>query len=504
MISKNTFLLSPNKQLIFFMLLVFSSTVSLFAQTIFPQKLPFNKICAGGPHPVRPGEIFNEYQVFFKTSGFDPSVTFVVELSDAAGSFTTPTATTLLPPLTDTPPDTATDKTITFAVPTNLVGSNLYQLRVKPSVGNPSSSFIINGSGSTKSFTAYFKAYIGPFLINNNKSTVSFCNGSSVTITVYNPTQSSPDSSPANYPQLKYNWYKDNVLIPGQNGTSLSVSSVGEYYAELDYGLCTDGNYSSQRVTVSGSTGGTATISSNLGNPFCPDSGKTTLTATTGNSYIWKKDNAVIDGERAETYQTNVSGVYTCDVDFGGCISTGTIDLKVSEITSTISGIDVDQINYIQEGETLNVATTTSATAPSYQWFLGDGAISGATQSTLDITAAGKYKVIITQTTGCVVTNEFLFEVAYKEAYDGKNIPNILTAGRTWIIPEIYTNGKAKVMVLSSSGEMVYPLDGNYDYNNDVGWPQTPIDFKSFNPVYYYIITPSGQSAKKGSITVFK
>jgi len=507
MISKNTSLLSPNKYLFFFMLLVLPSTVSLFAQTIAPQQLPFNKICAGGPHPDNAGQIFNEYQAFFKINGFDPSVTFEVELSDSSGSFATPTATTTLPPLNGTPPDTATDKTITFAVPTNLVGSNLYQLRVKPSVGTPSSSFTILGTVSTKSFSAYFKAYNGPFFINNKNSSISFCSGGSITLTIDNPTPSIPDSSPANYPELKYNWYKDDVLIAGQTASSLVVNSAGVYYAQLDYGLCSEVNSSSQRVTIGDSSGSSATIASSAGNPFCSSSGNTTLSVSAGNSYVWKKDNSVVSGATAQTYQTNLPGSYTCDVDFGGCFSTASIDLKV--LSSTIS---VPQMNFIEQDETLVVTTTTNMVNPLYQWFLSDIAISGATQSSLDVTAIGKYKVIITQTVGC--TNEFVFEVAYKVNYNvGENITNILTPNNdgtndTWIIPDKYTiayplhlKEPVQVMILNSYGEIVFQTD---NYDNYAGWPQTAIDFKNFNPVYYYIITPTGQSAKKGSITVLK
>jgi hypothetical protein len=492
MISKNTFLLSPKSYLFFFMLLVLPSTLCLFAQSFTPQKLDFTKICAY--------ESFNEFHANFGYAGFPAGTTFVVELSDPAGSWSTPTPTIALPPIVDT----ATDKTLAFAVPVTLIGSDTYNLRIKATTGAGVITYSANfKSNDLKSpFPSYFKDYNTSFYINNKNGSISFCSGGSITLTIDNPTPDSPGSSPANFPQLKYIWYKDNLQIPGETSSSLSVSTDGSYYVKINYGACTDENIRSQDVAVVGKVGGVASITSSAGNPFCASSGNTTLTAVSGNGYVWKKDGDVISGEIAQTYQTSLPGTYTCDIDFGGCSSTGSIGLKVNEISSTISGVDVDQINYIQEGETVNVATTTSATAPSYQWFLSDVAISGATQSTLVIPAAGKYELIITETTGCVVTSEFLFEVAYKVRYDvGPKIANIITPDHTWIIPEEYLNGKAIVMILNYLGEIVYKAD-NYDNFN--GWPETPIDFKSFNPVYYYIITPSGQSAKKGSITVFK
>ncbi|WP_185965903.1 gliding motility-associated C-terminal domain-containing protein [Flavobacterium sp. ZT3R18] len=519
MSSKTTFVFSLDTFLNFLMLLVLPSTLFLFAQgTITPQKLPFSQICAGAAHPSKPGEIFNEFQAQFTISGFASDVTFVVELSDPSGSFITPTPTTTLAPLAGTPPDTATDKTLTFSVPMNLVGSNTYQLRVKPSVGTPSSSFNINIPGSVKTLSAYYKAYNDPFFINDKNNIISYCNGGSVTLTIYNPTPSIPTSSPANYPQLKYNWYKDDALIPGQSGSSLVVSMNGVYYAELNYGPCSDVNYSSQRVTVSGTSGTVATITSSSGNPFCSSLGNTTLTASAGNVYIWKKNNAVIVGATDQTYQTNLPGVYTCEVDFGGCKSTGSIDLKVFEISSNISGVDKDKVNKIPQGQTVSVATTTTAVSPSYQWFLNGTTIPGETKSSLDVTAEGKYKVIIAQTSGCQISNEFLFEISYQTNFNVPQIANIVTpnndgANDTWIIPDDYIDGKAKVMILSSLGEIVFETDNYDNYGTDdcvdkvhcSNWPNTNTpEFNNYNPVYYYIITPTGQSAKKGSITLVK
>jgi hypothetical protein len=519
MSSKTTSLFSLDTVLNFLMLLVLPSTLFLFAQTITPQRLPFDKICAGGPHPTNVGQVFNEYQAFFKIGSFASNVTFVVELLDPSGNFTTTIPTTPLPPLANTPLDTATDKSLTFAIPVNLVGSDTYQLRVKSSTGVVSSSFTILGTVSTKSLPAYYKAYNGPFSINNKNEQLTYCSGGSVTLTIDNPTPSITDSSPANYPQLKYNWYKDGVLIPGQSGSSLpDVKTDGEYYAELNYGPCSDVNYSSQRVTVKGTSGSAAAIISSSGNPFCSSLGNTTLTATTGNVYVWKKDNTVIVGATALTYQTNLPGIYTCDVDFGGCKSTGTIDLKVFEISSTLSGVVADKVNKIPEGETVSVTTTTTAVSPSYQWFLNGTIIPGETKSSLEVTAEGKYKVIIAQTSGCQISNEFLFEVSYQTNFNVPQIANIVSpnndgANDTWIIPDDYIDGKAKVMILSSLGEIVFETDNYDNYGTDdcvdkvhcSNWPNTNTPkFNNFNPVYYYIITPTGQSAKKGSITLVK
>lgn len=485
---------------LFFLMLMMLPSTGMLAQTISPQKLPFSAICAGGPHPTIPNQIFNEFQAKFIIAGFDSDVTFVVELSDPTGSFTNPVATTALPPLPGTDPDTATNKTLTFAIPTNLVGSDTYRLRVKSSTGIASGSFTIFNSVNEKSFPAYFKAYNGAFFINDKKNSISFCGGGSVTLSVYNPDPSTPNSSPANFPQLKYNWYKDDILIPNQSASSLVVNSPGSYFAKLNYGPCSDDNYRSQGVTVtSAAGGGGATITSSLGNPFCSGSEMTTLTATAGNVYVWRKDGEVIPQATGQTHQTNVPGIYTCDIDFGGCNDTATIDLKTNG-SLTADGKDVaeGETLYIEQGDVLTVTATTNDTNPTYQWFRNNQLISSA--SSLEITDAGNYKVIMS---GCTMT----FRVSYNTIPVVPRIPNIISLNsvfNTWIIPEEYNNTNTHVTILSSLGEIVFEKDNyvNGDYDNS--WPQSSIEFKNFNPVFYYIITPSSGSAKKGSITVLK
>ena len=161
--SKPTSFFSSSAFMFFWMLLVLPSTQSAFAQQINPKILNLFQICAGGPHPNKPGEIFNEYQASFSIAGFTSDVIFRVELSDSTGSFTTPISTTALAALPGTPPDTATDKTLTFAVPTNLIGSNTYKLRVVSSTNVASQPFTISGTTSTKIFPAYYQGFFRLF-----------------------------------------------------------------------------------------------------------------------------------------------------------------------------------------------------------------------------------------------------------------------------------------------------------------------------------------------------
>ncbi|KRD62836.1 hypothetical protein ASE40_03335 [Flavobacterium sp. Root935] len=477
MIQKIT--LSFTKFLLLFSILFFAKSNS-YAQTIVPQTFDgLEKLCAGNS--------FNEFYASFSYIDFPAGTTFVVELSDAAGNFTSPIATTLL----QTIDVSATQKTIKYAVPTDLVGSDIYSLRVKSSTGVTSTRFK-NSLGNT-SFPAYFKQFEGPFFINNKSDVAMICSGGNLTLSI-----SSESPSPASIANIKYKWYKDDVLIAGQSSKEIVVNSTGKYYAEIDYGQCSDVNFSSNRVNVTSSSSGSAvTIDSSLGNPFCASGTGTVLTATSGNSYVWKKDGVVIAGATNRTYSTNESGVYTVEVDFGGCKATGSINLQSNGFEASIDAQDGYKLS---EGETLMVNVTTDATNATFEWYLNNNLIAGETGSSYVISVKGNYKVKISQASGCIANREFSFKIN-GDSGPSTVIPNIIKLSGMnpyWNIPDEYKNASTSVIIISSNGDKVLDV---VNYQGD--WPQNNIDFKNVNPVYYYVIK-GDTGEKKGSITVIK
>jgi hypothetical protein len=477
MIQKIT--LSFFKVLILFSILLFARS-NAYAQTIAPQTFDgLEKLCAGNS--------FNEFYASFSYIDFPAGTTFVVELSDAAGNFTTPVATTLL----QTVDVSATQKTIKYAVPTNLVGSDTYSLRVKSSTGVTSTRFR-NSLGNT-AFPAYFKPYESSFFINGKIDTAMLCAGGSLTLSV-----SADTPSPINISNIKYKWYKDDVLIAGQSSKDIVINSTGKYYAEIDYGQCSDVNFSSNRVNVvSSSNGSNVTINSSLGNPFCASGTGTILTATSGNSYAWKKDGVLIAGATNRTYSTNESGVYSVEVDFGGCKATGTIDLKSNSFDASI---DAEDGYKLSEGETVTVTINTDAADATYEWYLNDNLIPNETTRSYVVAVKGNYKAKVSLASGCVSSKEFTFRIN-GESGPSSVIPNIIKLSGMnpyWNIPDEYKNANTKVMIISSNGDMVLDV---VNYQGD--WPQNNVDFKNVNPVYYYVIQ-SDTGEKKGSITVIK
>jgi hypothetical protein len=200
--------LSFTKILMLFSFL-FLAKSNLHAQTIVPQ--PFDgleKLCAGGT--------FNDFNATFSYVDFPAGTTFAVELLDNSN---TAIATTLI----GQPIDISTTKqTIKFAIPTTLVGSDTYGIRIKSSTGATSVRYK-NAITNATDFPAYYKVYETSFSVNGKSGSSTICAGGNTTISIDDDA-----SSPLKFPNLKYRWFKDGAVIAGQSGKTLTVNGVGE------------------------------------------------------------------------------------------------------------------------------------------------------------------------------------------------------------------------------------------------------------------------------------
>ena len=458
----------------------------IYAQTITPQRLVFSRICAGS---------FNGFDATFTHSGFAAETNFEVELSNASGSFASPIATTTLTITTLS----ASQKRIRFSIPSSLIGSENYKLRVKSSTGIFSAPFL--SAASSTSIAVYFKSYENPFSINKKENTASLCPGGTISLVIDNDTPSIPNSSPANYSNLKYKWYQNNSLISGTNSTTLLVTSPGTYFAALDYGSCSDENFSSNRVVISTATNTVATISSSQGNPFCPDKGSTILSTEKGNSYQWFKDNVALSGSTNPTFETNQAGSYAVAVNFGGCESKPVISLQSIAIKGTL---DSPSPILIVPNTTQNISVSTAVSNPIISWFKNDNPIANANTNSLELIEEGNYKVKLTHPS-CPVSDEIPFIVQFSYDPNVKVIPNMVTPNNdgindTWELPPQYTAGNdVEIVIFNPVGEEVLRTK---EYNNQ--WPESFDSLKNTYSVYYYSISTPNEGVKKGSITIVR
>jgi gliding motility-associated-like protein len=469
-------------------ILIFSFTKAIHAQVVISKPtLGFTQACAGTD--------FNTYSTTFSIIGVAdllPTNQFIVELSDASGSFTTPTTVyTSAPGAITTSP-----ATLWFSLPTTTAGE-AFRIRIR------STAPAVTSLNPSDAFAAYYKIQDTPFSINNLIETGAYCSGGSYLLTIDNPGTGLNDS-PLQYPSLTFNWFRvtsPTTSVFVASGNTLAVSTPGTYYAETNYGTCTSNSFSN-KVTISEATSGlTSTINSSLGNPYCMGEGPTTLSTINGDSYQWFKDGIAISGANAPTYNTNEPGIYAVIVDLGSCVANGSIDL---ETTGFSSSINVPQNNMLNDGTSLFATVTTNAENPEFEWYLNDIIISSATGSTYEVTQPGSYRVVVYQTSGCISSTEHVFNVT--EAFPNvANIPNLISPNGdgindTWVLPQQYVSGtNTEVVIINSQGKTVLKTT---DYQNN--WPENQIDIKGTTPVYYYIITTQNNQTKKGSITVVK
>lgn len=384
--------------LIFSLLLGLGFSVCGYSQiTISTPSVGFTQACASAS--------FNTYNLSFSVApigNLAANNVFIVEMSNAAGSFASPVQVATLPNAT-----TSTVVTGSFSIPTNAYGET-YLIRVRST--NPAKI-----SGSPAPFPAYYAVHNQPFSINNNVGTVNICSGTNFTLSIDN---TGTPASPLYYPQLKYKWYKDMVEIPGQIGASIPITQSGSYHVVTNYGSCVLNSYSNI-VQINIQNILTPVITTNDGlTTLCAGATKT-LTSDVQNAgftYTWYRDNVVIPGATTYTYSATQGGIYHLIINGGGCtFVTNDIDLDLIDFN-----LDIDPAvpTVIIPGQSLTLTGINDAVNPTYQWYKNAAAISGATQMTYNATQAGTYKVAVTEPAPCNNTKEATVVVNYPNSFN--------------------------------------------------------------------------------------
>lgn len=458
------------------------------AQVVISQpSLGFSKACAS--------ESFNTFDLNFSYSasgGLDPDNQFIIELSDAQGDFTT--ASTLF---TSEPGEiTSSPVSVTFSIPPDTFGEG-YKTRVI--------STLPEAAGApSQSFAAYYKVHDTPFSINDLVATATFCPGGGYLLTIDNPGNDGT-ISPLTFDTLNFNWFKEidntNSIWVAQ-GTSFETSEEGTYFAETDYGTCTTDSFSN-RVTLSFAVDdepATATITSSLGASFCSDGEGTTLTTIAGDSYQWFRNDIAIDGADGISIQTNQTGYYAVIVTIGECVAVGSIEI---ESLNSATSLNVPAVNFLELGESLEVIVSTTLDNPTFEWYVDNILIEGATGGSFTASQIGLYNVLIISDSPCNFIPELAFEIRQEAV--ATNIPNLISPNGdghndTWMIPSKYSQGTAtEIMIVSSNGREVFQTKS---YNND--WPTSAEDLQSESQVFYYSIAPPGEKTIVGSITIIR
>lgn len=410
---------------------------------------------------------------------------------------TASTSTTVLPTTTSTPSNpTTTAPTTTTTVPPATIASF--------TVANTT----INGGSSTTLSASFFGASatidqsVGS-ITNGGSVTVSPAATTTYTITVSNGANHSISSfvtvqvntlSVTSQPQslttnnvngaaisvtaaasgaASYQWYKDSNAISGAITSSYLATQNGSYHVVITSVL----NGVSRSLTSNTSTFAinTVSISSQPTSALIGDNETATFSVTALGSgtlsYQWTRSGVDISGATSSSYTTDVAGSYVVVVTstLNGIVKNlnseaGVLTINTVTITSSPSDSFVTQ----GDSQTLTVSVSSSGSATiTYQWYLNNSTISGATSNSYVVTQAGTYKVRVTSTRSGTTAVRFSSEAVVTEvpapAISGLTAsPASIAVGNSTTITPVFSGGTAvmspgDIALTSGVGVLVSP-----------------------------------------------
>ncbi len=346
---------------------------------------------------------FNQYFVNFtwNTPLVNGDNEFILELSDAQGSFSNPLEL-----------DRASDKNTTFdfdfefSVPSDVQGDG-YKFRVRST--SPAMT-----SEESDTFSIYFIGFNNRILISPDGSgdipsdgTIQLCDGSSATLATHNV----PD--PQNY---SYNWYRSGTLL-SERSNAITVNQPGLYFVEIDYGIKCSGSANTLSFNIIEIITGT-----NQGIAVTPPSttalcsGETlTLNANItgqGYNYAWYKDGTLLTGPVLEgssfvvdANTVGFEGDYEVEISGDGICTERSPGLTITNADNYTVTRDNEETIVLLPTQTRTLSVSTNANNPQYQWYKDGNPISGATSSSLDVDQAGSYFVRVSQTGGACTSS---------------------------------------------------------------------------------------------------
>jgi len=381
------------KKLFALLSLLLISNYSLCAQSISRPTLGFTNAC--------PSASSNEYDVFSSyTNGsgvdeqFSSDTIFYLELSNEDGDFDS--GTEIVASLTIDLSDPAINF-IDFPMPTT-VSSNTYRFRIYASEFD-----VVSNSSNT--FGSYY--YDGTNYVLDPR-----CLSGDGTFT----------ADPSDLET--YLWYKDDVLIDGENSSTLVVDTEGEYFYEPDLGNCNLNHLIKSNLSyVIASEGTEVSINGATSYSVCSDETVTLTSSISETSYIynWYKDDvelvdistADLEVSGSNTYELTVSGI---DMDgeyrvematsiLAACADQSenvTIDLLNPDIEIT-SSLEVFILSS-EDGATLTAEVITG-TNPVITWFKDDEVVSDSNAASITVYEEGVYTVSVTAESECDSNN---------------------------------------------------------------------------------------------------
>ena len=296
------------------------------------------------------------------------------------------------------------------------------------------------------------------------------------------------------------NWFRNDILISNSSSTSLTITEGGTYYATVTNTVdgCSE-TKSSENFIVNSIESFNAKIAT-LPNYVECTSERTQLllesikavdvnqnvhdlTSAQINllSYNWYKNDVLLNGftNNQYTIDTHVeNGNYVLEVTNGDIKSkSNSLEIVLGVLEPVINSND--QTNTFCSTKQI-ILSSTQQNGVSYQWLLNGSPISGATDSTLEIGAAGVYEIEVTNKEGCSKTSSNIVI----DNFD-TNFTISTSTGSSSIILE----GETKVLTISHNAQNAVVTW----FKNDVEIPNSNTNSLSVTEpgIYYAVVEKS-------------
>lgn len=300
---------------------------------------------------------------------------FTAQISDATGSFVSPTNIGTLV-------STVTSGTISATIPIGLPAGSGYKVRVNSSVpvqiGSPSpNSIIVNPLPTTPTITT-----IGGSAI---------CAGDSVMLFV--PPQTG----------VTYQWKRGSTNV-GSNANQYYASQAGAYTVELTNACGTIVSSNTINITLN-NIPVVPTITAGGPISFCSgDSVILSVPSQTGVTYQWKQGSTNV-GINSNSYTASAAGVYTCVITniCGNVTSSNSITVTILGSAPAVPTITASGATTFCAGGSV-VLDIPSQAGMTYQWKRGSTNV-GTSTNTYTATISGVYTVVVTNACGTVISS---------------------------------------------------------------------------------------------------
>ncbi|HRB85563.1 MAG TPA: zinc-dependent metalloprotease family protein [Bacteroidia bacterium] len=203
-------------------------------------------------------------------------------------------------------------------------------------------------------------------------------------------------------PGYSYQWQKNGVDISGSISTTYAATSSGSYTCKVSASCGTTisnaipvsiGSFSASVLpagTVTICTGASVVLSASTG---------------TGFTYQWKNNGVDINGETSPTLTVNTAGSYSVYMTSPcGNATSNVVTVNSATVSAVISP---SGIATICAGQIFQMSVTSNPVY-TYQWYRNNVAMSGAVNSTYNVTSAGTYYAIVSLNGICPVTTSNL------------------------------------------------------------------------------------------------